>query len=54
MTYHRTVKIEWDPAKSDESQVKHGASFEEASDLFRSKREYLEIFDEPHSQDEER
>lgn len=54
MTYHRMVKIEWDPAKNEENQVKHGVSFEEASDLFRSKRDYLEIFDEPHSQDEER
>ena len=53
MTYHRAVTIEWDPAKNAENQVKHGVSFEEASALFTSERDYLEIFDEAHSEDEE-
>jgi uncharacterized DUF497 family protein len=48
------VKIEWDPAKNAENLVKHGVSFEEASDLFNSERDFLEIFDEAHSEDEER
>jgi uncharacterized DUF497 family protein len=48
------VKIEWDPAKNADNQVKHGVSFEEASELLRSAQDYLEIFDEAHSQDEAR
>ena len=48
------MKIEWDPTKNAENQVKHGVSFEEASELFTSERDYLEIFDEAHSEDEDR
>lgn len=48
------MKIEWDPAKNAENLVKHGVSFEEASALFTSERDYLEIYDEAHSENEER
>jgi len=48
------VKIDWDSGKNAENQVKHGVSLEEASELFTSDRDYLEIFDEAHSVDEER
>jgi len=33
---------------------KHGVSFEEASELFTSGRDYLEIFDDAHSDVEDR
>lgn len=36
------------------NQQKHGISFEEAAQLFSSGADYLEIFDEAHSDDEER
>ncbi len=48
------MEIEWDHAKNAENLAKHSVSFEEASDLFTSEREFLEIFDEAHSEDEER
>ncbi len=48
------VDVEWDEAKSLANQDKHGVSFEEASALFSSGVDYLEIFDEQHSIDEER
>ena len=54
MAYARVVKIQWDPAKNAENKVKHGVSFEEAAALFTSERDYLEIFDEAHAEDEER
>ena len=54
MAYARVVKIQWDPAKNAENQVKHGVSFEEAAAPFTSERDYLEIFDEAHAEDEER
>lgn len=54
MTYHRKVRLTWDDAKNLANQKKHGVSFEEASRLFTSGAEYLEIFDEDHSDEEER
>ncbi len=48
------VDVEWDEVKSLANQDKHGVSFEEASALFSSGVDYLEIFDEQHSIDEER
>lgn len=48
------MRITWDKAKSRANQEKHGISFEEASELFMSKADYLEIFDEAHSIDEDR
>lgn len=48
------VDIEWDEAKDLANQEKHGVSFEEASALFSSGVDYLEVFDEQHSIDEER
>lgn len=46
--------IEWDEAKNQSNQHKHGVSFEEASEVFASDVDYLEIFDDEHSEDEER
>ena len=48
------MKFEWDEAKSLANQRKHGVSFEEASELFQSGVDYLEIFDEEHSVVEDR
>lgn len=48
------MEVTWDPAKNRANQKKHGVSFEEASELFTSGRDYLEIFDEAHSDYEDR
>lgn len=48
------MKFAWDEAKNRENREKHKVSFEEASELFRSGEEYLEIFDEEHSVHEDR
>jgi len=48
------VRIEWDDDKNLENQRKHRISFEEAAELFTSGVDYLEIFDEAHSLDEDR
>jgi uncharacterized DUF497 family protein len=47
------VKVTWDETKNLANQSKHGVSFEEATALFET-GDYLEIFDEAHSEDEER
>jgi len=49
-----TVRVAWDEAKNVANQRKHRISFEEASELFTSGSDYLEIFDEAHSEDEDR
>ena len=46
--------MEWDEAKDLANQRKHGVSFEEASRLFTSGADYLEIFDDVHSVLEDR
>ena len=48
------MEFEWDPAKDRANRSKHGLSFEEASELFASGVDYLEIFDAEHSEDEDR
>lgn len=48
------MRFEWDPDKDAENREKHGISFTEASALFASGVDYLEIFDQEHSTDEER
>jgi uncharacterized protein len=48
------VRAEWDEIKNLENRRKHGLSFEEARDLFASESDYIEIFDEAHSETEER
>jgi hypothetical protein len=44
----------WNPAKNASNRKKHGISFEEAAELFTSGVDYLEIFNEAHSVDEDR
>ncbi len=48
------MKVEWDEAKNLANQRKHGISFEEAVRLFAEDADYLEIFDEGHSESEDR
>jgi uncharacterized DUF497 family protein len=48
------VRVVWDEAKNRANQRKHGVSLEEASVLFTRRDDYLEIFDEAHSDEEDR
>lgn len=48
------MRFEWDAAKNAANRKKHGVSFEEAQELFTSGADYLELFDEAHSADEDR
>ncbi|MFL6245661.1 MAG: BrnT family toxin [Thermoanaerobaculia bacterium] len=48
------MKVAWDDAKNLANQRNHDISFEEASCLFTSGTDYLEIFDEDHSVTEDR
>ena len=52
--YTVAVRVSWDEAKDLENRKKHGISFEEAKELFTSGTDYLEIFDEAHSDLEDR
>jgi uncharacterized protein len=54
MAYTPRVEVVWHAAKDEANQRKHGLSFEEASALFTSGENYLEIFDEEHSLEEDR
>jgi uncharacterized DUF497 family protein len=48
------VRVTWDEAKNLANQKKHGVSFQEASKLFSSRASYLEVFDDAHSDVEDR
>lgn len=48
------MQIEWDAKKNAANKRKHGLSFEEASELFTSGVDYLEVFDAAHSEEEDR
>ena len=48
------MEFEWDPAKADANRRRHGLAFEEVTDLFTSGVDFLEVFDEEHSHDEDR
>ena len=54
MTYHSSVRFEWDPQKERKNVAKHGVTFKEAKSLFTSKGDFLEIYDDEHSDVEER
>jgi uncharacterized DUF497 family protein len=47
------MRVVWDEAKNLANRRKHGLSFEEAEQLFAAP-DYLEIFDETHSEAEDR
>ena len=48
------MRVVWDESKSRTNRKKHGVSFEEASTLFYRGGDYLEIFDDAHSDEEDR
>ncbi len=48
------MKVEWDEPKNTRNTRDHGISFDEASNLFLLETDYLEIFDESHSEREDR
>jgi len=48
------VKVTWDERKNIANQRKHGVSFQEAARLFLSGVDYLEVFDQAHSDLEDR
>ena len=48
------MKVVWDRTKDVANQRKHGVSFREASELLTSGTDHLEIFDDAHSDDEDR
>ena len=54
MAYTVRVRVTWDRAKNLANQKRHGISFQEASELFRSGVDYLEQFDDDHSHLEDR
>ena len=54
MAYTGGVEVTWDPAKNAANRKKHGITFEEASELFTSGVDYLELFDAAHSATEDR
>ena len=48
------MDFEWDAAKERKNRARHGVSFEEASTLFTSGVDYLEIYDVEHSEEDDR
>jgi hypothetical protein len=48
------VLFEWDPNKDRINREKHGLSFDEVKELFTGDTDYLEIYDEEHSDEEDR
>jgi len=48
------VEFDWDEAEDLRNRQKHGVAFAEASELFESGAEYLEIFDTDQSESEDR
>jgi uncharacterized DUF497 family protein len=54
LAYTVEVRTTWDRAKNLANQRKHGISFQEASELFTSGLDYLELFDHANSDEEDR
>ncbi len=48
------MRFEWDLVKERRNIAKHGVTFTEAKALFTSKRDFLELYDEEHSDTEDR
>lgn len=48
------MAVEWDPEKDELNQAKHGISFSDVRALFDSEADYLVMFDEVHSETEDR
>ena len=54
MAYAWITGFEWDAAKNEANQKKHGFSFGQGADLLQSERPILEVFDDVYSGGEER
>ena len=54
MAYNVIMRFDWDPEKEKANLEKHGVSFEDAAAFLSSGEDYLEIYDESHSQAEDR
>ena len=52
--YHTQMKFEWDPDKANANQKKHGISFKDAIKVFDDDDAALELYDEDHSDCEDR
>ena len=50
----RVMRFVWDPEKDKVNRARHDLSFEESTELFKSGVDYLEIYDEAHSEKEDR
>ena len=48
------MRVEWHPEKERANRLKHGLSFDEVRALFEGDADYLVIYDEAHSEDEDR
>lgn len=48
------MRFEWSPEKAARNERLHGVTFEEATELFTTEAEVLEIFDVEHSDTEDR
>ena len=48
------MKFEWDVGKEETNRKRHGISFNEATELFTSGVDYIEIYDAEHSYEEDR
>ena len=48
------MNVIWDQSKNLSNQEKHGVSFEDAQRLFLSGSDFLELYDDDHSVDEDR
>ncbi len=48
------MRFEWDETKERANRERHGLSFAEAQELFLSGADYLEVYDQDHSDTEER
>jgi uncharacterized DUF497 family protein len=48
------MRFEWDSIKEEANRRKHGLSFDDARELFTSGVDFLEVYDEEHSVDEDR
>ncbi|MFW6067868.1 MAG: BrnT family toxin [Myxococcota bacterium] len=48
------MRFEWDPYKAARNVELHGVSFEEATEIFETDADVLEVYDVEHSHDEDR
>ena len=48
------MPFEWDDAKDEANRERHGLSFEDVVELFTSGVDFLDIYDDSHSGEEDR